>query len=387
MAFDRSYLSAFKRWAWAPVPSAVREELELLRYSSMVAQVPLLYVMVIMIVGITMMLADPAAGFLIRFGLPIAIILVSAFRLVWWMRRRGDAPDATEARRRMRIMTIMAIVITFGCAVWTGISWASSIPGERSYYPMFLVIGLLSAVFCMSAVRGTAAILMASGLVPTLSLLTIYGTTMDRTAAALVTVAAAFLHRLVTQRHEQLVMLLQLQRQMRELADTDALTGLANRRHLIDRLDAALIGGTHPAVLLLDLDGFKPVNDTHGHAVGDGLLIAIAARLAETVGEAGLVCRLGGDEFAIVIDRADTAHIDALANRLLLGFVEPFPVGSLRLRIGASLGHAVADAETQDFASLIALADERLYAAKRARSDRAKLTSGVSSLRRSGTRG
>lgn len=357
-------LSALIKLLWAPVPATIQDDMAQLRFASLQSQVPLLYATTIIVVGITMWIAHPDAGFLIRFGLPGGIMAACVIRLIWWLHQSHQALDAATARRRIKVMTVIASLIALACSVWTTIGWMASVPGDRSYYPMFMAIGLLSATFCMSTIRGTAAALLLSGLAPVLSALVIFGNGIDRTAAILVTLSAIFLSRLVTQRHNQLVTLLLLQQQMGELAATDPLTGLANRRRLLDRLHAALSRGSRPALLLLDLDGFKPINDMHGHAVGDELLCAIAQRLNDSVREGELVCRMGGDEFAVLLDSADSRRARSASDRLLATFVEPFALNALRLRIGASLGYVVAARGEVDPHALIAAADTRLYAAK-----------------------
>ncbi len=377
------FLSDLLRRAWPPVPDTVRDDVAQLRYASMQAQVPLLYATTMMVIAITMMVAQPDAGFWIRVGLPGGIIATCAVRLTWWLRHRSGTPDAATARRRMIQMTIIASMIACAASFWASFGWVQSVPGERSYYPMFMAIGLLSAAFCMSTIRATAIWLLLVGLIPILATLTVAGGRMEHTAAILVTISAMFLIRLIAQRHDQLVMLLELQQQMRELAATDPLTGLANRRRLLDQLAAALQQGQRPAVLLLDLDGFKAVNDAHGHAVGDALLCEIGERLRLAIGEDALASRLGGDEFAVVLDAADTARAQALADRILSSLIAPIIIGSLRLRVGASLGFVIAARGEVDPHALIAAADTRLYAAK-AVSREAKATGPI---RRSGNRG
>jgi diguanylate cyclase len=380
-----SPLAALIAKLWSPAPEAIRDDLARLRYTSLQSQVPLLYAMTIMIVAITMLVAHPDAGFLIRIALPGIIICACTIRLSWWLRQRWVTPDAATAVRRIKAMTVIASMIAAACSTWTAIGWMASVPGERSYYPMFMVIGLLSATFCMSTIRGTAVILLTAGLVPTLSLLVIFGSPVDRTAAALVTLSAIFLARLVAQRHNQLVMLLLLQQQMGELAATDPLTGLANRRRLLERLGQALTLGKRPALLLLDLDGFKPINDRHGHAVGDDLLCAVAQRLQASADEGDLVCRLGGDEFAVLLAAADARRARATADRLLASFLDPVAVRDLRLRVGASLGFVVAARGETDPHALIAAADNRLYAAKA--QGRGKADDTAAAIKPTGTRG
>jgi diguanylate cyclase (GGDEF)-like protein len=153
--------------------------------------------------------------------------------------------------------------------------------------------------------------------------------------------------------------------QLRELAARDALTGLANRSALYARLDAVLVEpASSPALMLVDLDGFKAVNDSEGHAAGDRVLVEVAERLRGTATEASLVARLGGDEFVIVVEApVDDDALAVLAERLLAALSAPYP--DVRgARIGASIG--IARAAREDARSLMRRADAAMYAAKAA---------------------
>ena len=131
---------------------------------------------------------------------------------------------------------------------------------------------------------------------------------------------------------------------IRYLAEHDTLTGLANRHALYEHLNAGLAAAKAEqckvALLLLDLDKFKQINDTHGHACGDQLLCAVAQRLNDMVEGAGLVARLSGDEFAIVISGADvTEQAKALCQCTSHAFSKTvFSIGGSQLRINASIG-------------------------------------------------
>ena len=153
------------------------------------------------------------------------------------------------------------------------------------------------------------------------------------------------------------------------MALEDALTGLANRnafkRKLDDALRLARRQGTVVALALIDLDHFKPVNDTHGHPIGDELLKAVAEVLQREVREVDTVARLGGDEFAIIFSGiADKKYVDTPTDRIIARLGRPIAVGALELTIGASVGvaHFPDDAETGE--GLIKQADDALYAAK-----------------------
>nr|BFE89238.1 hypothetical protein GCM10020093_118400 [Planobispora longispora] len=122
-------------------------------------------------------------------------------------------------------------------------------------------------------------------------------------------------------------------------ASYDPLTGLANRRTILSRLEESVAGDV---LLYLDLDGFKAVNDTHGHEAGDALLVEIGNRLSGAVRDGDLVARLGGDEFALLCPGpADVSEITALAERLLAVVTEPVGYHGHELRVGTSIGIAV----------------------------------------------
>ncbi|TPI29775.1 diguanylate cyclase [Mesorhizobium sp. B3-2-1] len=152
---------------------------------------------------------------------------------------------------------------------------------------------------------------------------------------------------------------------MRYLAEFDAMTGLANRARFQARLGHAEEGRPVGALLLIDLDGFKAVNDTFGHVVGDECLKAAAERLTGGCGEAELVARVGGDEFAVLLGpHLDRAAVSGMARHLIEAMAKPLPVRGQSLRLGASVG--IAFAEAGQPCDLFMQADTALYAAKAA---------------------
>ncbi|MFI5938307.1 diguanylate cyclase domain-containing protein [Actinoplanes sp. NPDC051494] len=151
----------------------------------------------------------------------------------------------------------------------------------------------------------------------------------------------------------------------------DALTGLANRSHLLDRaeheLAVATAGGLRMALLLLDLDGFKRVNDTVGHHAGDALLQAVGHRMQASVRDHDIVARLGGDEFAILLTRnPDASSAVTIAERLHARVCESFAVDDVEIAVGASIGIALFPDDAAGIAALIRGADSAMYQAKRA---------------------
>ncbi|SDA96289.1 diguanylate cyclase domain-containing protein [Mesorhizobium qingshengii] len=152
---------------------------------------------------------------------------------------------------------------------------------------------------------------------------------------------------------------------MRHLAEFDAMTGLANRGRFQARLAHTDEGRPLGALLLIDLDGFKAVNDTFGHVVGDECLKTAAQRLADVCGEADLVARVGGDEFAVLLGaHLDRGAVSGLARRIIEAMGKPVAAGGQSLKLGASVG--IAFAATGAPCDLFLQADTALYAAKAA---------------------
>ena len=155
----------------------------------------------------------------------------------------------------------------------------------------------------------------------------------------------------------------------RRMALQDPLTGLPNRAHLIERIDAALsrarTAGTLVALLMVDLDQFKVINDSLGHQTGDSLLIAVPPRLRAAIGAHDCIARLGGDEFAVLVEDL-TSEADALAAAKRLGdaWLHSFPLGVDEVYVTGSVGVAVAGARDASSSTLLREADAAMYRAK-----------------------
>lgn len=160
-------------------------------------------------------------------------------------------------------------------------------------------------------------------------------------------------------------------KQLESLALNDPLTGLANRRLLDDRMSMAIVHARRNksamAVVYLDLDGFKQLNDTMGHGVGDALLKAAAGRMVATVREVDTVARLGGDEFMIALWHVNGAdHAATAASRVVEAVSLPFDIEGQSVRVTVSAGVAIYPDHGEDADALMKSADLALYEAKRA---------------------
>ena len=166
-----------------------------------------------------------------------------------------------------------------------------------------------------------------------------------------------------------------------ELALHDALTRLPNRPALEERMRASLArcerNGRRCAVLFIDLDDFKAINDARGHACGDRVLVAVGDRLTRHLRASDTVARIGGDEFVVLIDDLLTDEAAADAGRKILHCLdEPLRIGDVEIRIRASIGVATYPGACTSPAALLAAADREMYAVKRNGGDGIKIASG-----------
>ncbi|MEJ7688588.1 MAG: GGDEF domain-containing protein [Variovorax sp.] len=169
------------------------------------------------------------------------------------------------------------------------------------------------------------------------------------------------------------------ERRLLQLASLDALTGLGNRaafeRQLSEALERCRIHRSLMALLYLDLDHFKQVNDSWGHPVGDALLKAVAERLSQAKRTTDFAARLGGDEFVVVLEALGSAGAASrVADAILRAMARPFVIDGRIVQVSASVGVAFCDHERHSGEQLIRLADEMLYQAKGAGRNNAQLS-------------
>lgn len=364
-------VAKFRQHVFLPIPRPISDDFAVLRATHINSQTPLLFLMLFLTTPTAAFASAEGAHPFIRFGLPAIMgmmCLAGFFKLV---KTRHIVISPKRARRMIRESDWVSGSGAVLCSVWCVVNWLHAAPETRIYYPMIMAMGSLATAYCLSTMRWATVLNLGIGLIPISALLILAGNKLDLAAGVSMFVATAFLLRMIFQQHNGLVNLLTLQRRTSELATTDPLTGLLNRRALSERLDAQMAiaantdtGNDAFAIALLDLDGFKPVNDRYGHATGDVLLREVANRLRATCDGSAIVARLGGDEFAILVPQASILLSSVIADHVLAALVPPYQIGGHMIQIGASIGVAYwpVDGTTPD--ALFETADRALYAAK-----------------------
>lgn len=350
-----------------PIPAAIRDDFTILRARRVETQTPVMYAMLLATTPTAAWAGAADLHWAIKYGMPVLLAVLCVLGLI----------DNRISRRRHLSLRRATVIVkkTAGvsgwvgamCSIWAVVNWLASPPDNHASFAMIIAMGALATAYCLSAIRFAAILNLVIGVMPISALMLASGRPAEMAAATSLVLATAILVRFILEGHAMLVDLLQLQQQTRDLAHSDPLTGLANRRALDERIAALLRKGkaAEPFRLaLVDLDGFKPVNDRFGHGFGDKLLCAVAQRLRETIGDDGLVVRQGGDEFAVLIPPGSPLIAAPLGERILIALVRPHVIDGIALQVGASIGVAQWPGHGDDADALFEFADRALYQAK-----------------------
>ena len=298
--------------------------------------------------------------------LPLAVLLAAcAGRVLVWSRTHHHAIGPEEALRRLRGTNRLAAILGSGFAIWAILLTRYGDAATNLHVLYFLSITMIACISCLTHLR-TAALIVSALAVPVSAYFLVIGAPVVRAAALNyvgVVVVMLFMQSVYYRDFRRLT---RLTEENHALAHTDPLTGLPNRRSFFAELEQAIAAAgtaeTRFAIGLIDLDGFKPVNDTLGHQAGDAVLREVGRRLRDTLGEAGVVARLGGDEFGLILP--GSPDLDALGRTLCAVLKQPFALRDAAPRIGATIGFARFPETAAAAELLIERADHALYHAK-----------------------
>jgi diguanylate cyclase (GGDEF)-like protein len=340
-------------------------------------QVPLLYGLLLinsLAVAITHRSFAPA---MLTLSLPGALFTITVVRMIHWIREaRAGKPSHEKARRQLRKTTLVAGPISLAYTAWSLALMPYGGPFEQAHVGLYVSTTVIGCIFCL-IVLPQAAVVVTVAVFPAFIVMCFVrqhiifvtiGINVTLVVGVLLRVMFnSFEHfqqevlsgRILAAQHAELQ---RLNHDNQTLALTDSLTSLPNRRKFYADLEEFTSQQEAFAVGILDLDRFKPINDTYGHQVGDRLLTAVAMRLRETATPVARVYRLGGDEFGLI--DFDVSGFENAAERLLQQIRAPLHIDEIVINVGGSMGIAFYPAAGTTTSDLFDRADYALYHAK-----------------------
>ncbi|WP_237154001.1 putative bifunctional diguanylate cyclase/phosphodiesterase [Oryzibacter oryziterrae] len=346
-------------------------------------QIPLLYfILLVNTVAVSVTHYHMAPAWL-TVGVPCALFAVCLKRFLGWIGTHRRQIPTNIAVRRLNSTIALAVLLGIAFSVWSLSLYPYGDMERHMHLAYYMSLTLIGIVFCLMHLRAAALGLIAA-VVP--AFLVFFGTrgsivltaiaiNFALVSGAMLTVLLTYYRdfaSLISSRKQLLVQTESARRLSDEnfrLANLDALTGLPNRRRFLYELEqrvaqAQAVGGAF-VVGVIDLDGFKPVNDAFGHAVGDKVLIEAGLRLQAAASERIFLARLGGDEFGVIISgAASDDELHAIGDQLSTALRKPINLSGIVARVSGSCGFARFPENGRASAALFERADYALYFAK-----------------------
>ncbi len=360
-----------------------KPELIQAKLAAFTRQVPMMYAIVVFNTWALALTFEGAAPRSLTLDMPIALSVICVFRMATWWRSRHRELQLDQATAKLRSSIIFAAILGVAFCAWS----LSLLPyGDdlaKSHIAFFMAVTSIGSAFCLMHLRAAALIVMNFVVIP----FAIYFGSSDSpifVAIAfnfvVVTLAIVIMllgnHRDFEQRVNSEKALRAKQAELQLLNDrnyrnsnTDSLTGLPNRRNFFTELERAIISARitdrRLSLCILDLDGFRPINDVHGHGIGDRLLLEVAERLRAHLDPQTFLGRLGGDEFVMFSDQLqDEQAIRDAEHKIVSLFEAPFEIGNVTVRIGCSIGYAQFPDAARNAEDLFERADYALHFSK-----------------------
>ncbi|WP_314408434.1 EAL domain-containing protein [Pseudomonas kuykendallii] len=364
---------------WLTVMSVPGDNPRLLKaqYVALSRQLPMMYfILLVNTWALAVTHFDTAPGWL-TLAMPALLTIISFRRAQIWWRNRNDPVSEADILATLTRTNQLAPFIAAGFTAWSLALYPYGDAYAQAHVAFFMGITVIVCIFCLMHLRSAALI---TTLVVDVAFVVFFASTHNPTFIAtsinILLVSSAMLivlqnnYRDFTSLVNVQAKTEQLSNENLRLANLDSLTGLPNRRQFFTTLDnaasEALKNRKRLAVGILDLDGFKPVNDLYGHSVGDKVLTLVAERLLELSSPTVHVARLGGDEFALVMkDDLSDESLQAFGRKACGLLRTEFMLADVPIHIGATLGIATFPGSASDTTQLYEYADYALYQGKR----------------------
>ncbi|MBP2447504.1 putative bifunctional diguanylate cyclase/phosphodiesterase [Rhizobium leguminosarum] len=341
------------------------------QFRALSSQIPILYVLLVinsLAVAITHLKSAPLW---LSLYIPVALSVLCVFRLCWWEIRGKVNVTAERAYRLMKITISSAGILTIAFGSWAIALYQYGDASQQGQIAYFLVVTGISCIFCLMHLP------MAAALTTVITFSAMVATFMFSGNPVFVATAVSGLFlilpflRVINSYFQNFVGLVQLTEELKQKQAEAEELNLANRRSFFLSLEKRLQKdpSAPPVLGILDLDGFKPVNDVFGHAAGDLVLKETARRFTALLGEEGIVSRLGGDEFGIIFPCSMTRQAIAdLGQALCAAVRDPYEIPDGSVRVFGSCGIVYSEIGTYTAEDLYEKADFALYQVKSKRS-------------------
>ena len=355
------------------------------QYRTLTRLVPVLYAVVIVTAILLAYELHSIAPERITITAVSVLLCVVVSRLRYWVRarKRVDDVDVATIRKDIRSTAIFGPALALGFTLIGITAMYSGDVYQKSVMMLAIWITVVACSFCLFVLPRSAALVILSATLPLVAAFLPLGDQLMTAIVGLLLVISGLLIHMLRENFRifsEIIRSRTVIAQKRHLAEeaehaatemayTDYLTRLSNRRHfqvlLADRVRNPSSANAPFAVGMLDLDGFKPINDVHGHPVGDIVLQQVAARLAAVMKGRGFLARMGGDEFAVIGDGLrDAPDAIAFGREIQAAFAEPFMIDSVTARLTCSCGFSLYPSSGGDPDRLTDRADMALYRAK-----------------------
>jgi diguanylate cyclase (GGDEF)-like protein len=351
-------------------PPHLRRELQTQQFEILCTQIPILYAVLAINTAILCYSIYGSVPVELSLVIPSAFTVLIIVRTAVWLARRGTTPDIDRNARYLLSTTLIAAVVSLGLGLW-GVMLLHSEVGDKPFVPLFIAFGAIACAYCLSCLPRAAFLTIFLSTTPVILTMLTSGARLQVAAGLNLLLIFILIIRLIGHQYKYVLDGVLSRSLLEKQAYTDHLTNLPNRRAFIEKIDRMLDADSSQAprisVAMIDLDGFKAINDTYGHVAGDEVLIEAAARIQSVCTSECLVARIGGDEFAVLIDSfRDATNILAVGRDLVQELGRPYFVAGSQLSLAASIGIAFNEEGDAIATALMSRADVALYEVKHA---------------------
>ncbi|MBK5264510.1 MAG: EAL domain-containing protein [Alphaproteobacteria bacterium] len=353
-----------------PLPEkALQGELHRRQYDVLKAKTPTMYAIVLIQLAAWMIGRDPGLPSLMSLYLPAALTAIIIVRMTIWFNRRDDNADPRTIRKRIRSTVTTAWVLSLLMGGYGLSILLSADADHQGLVLLFISLGAVAGGYCLAALPLAAFPTILVGVLPVAAPLLISGDKLRMAIGIDIILTCLIVLRMVVVQYREFVANIVAQAREKQMAQSDSLTGLPNRRAFMEHLQKKIAEADNNerfALLMIDLNGFKPINDNYGHRLGDQLLVQIAQRLNRSNGQECFAARLGGDEFAVVAANiANPSDAIDLAKNIMEIFEQSFNIEGVTVSLSACIGFALFPDDARDDIALISNADLALYRGKK----------------------